>query len=82
MLIYSLNSYRNFEFEGNIIYTDKEELKKMIKELIYRINDYGDNLEVDILELGNPSMCIDGCQVFDKNMKFTKEYLDFKYLNN
>ena len=51
MLIYSLNSYRNFEFEGNIIYTDKEELKKMIKELIYRINDYGDNLEVDILEL-------------------------------
>ena len=39
MLIYSLNSYRNFEFEGNIIYTDKEELKKMIKELIYRIND-------------------------------------------
>ena len=54
----------------------------MIKELIYRINDYGDNLEVDILELGNPSMCIDGFQVFDKNMKFTKEYLDFKYLNN
>lgn len=82
MLIYSLNSYRNFEFEGNIIYTDREELKKMIKELIYRINDYGDNLEVDILELGNPSMCIDGFQVFDKNMKFTKEYLDFKYLNN
>ena len=39
MLIYSLSSYRNFEFEGNIIYTDKEELKKMIKELIYRIND-------------------------------------------
>ena len=82
MLIYSLNSYRNFEFEGNIIYTDKEELKKMIKELIYRINDYGDNLEVDILELGNPKMCIDDFQVFNKNMKFTKEYLDFKYLNN
>ena len=82
MLIDSLNSYRNFEFEGNIIYTDKKELKKMIEELIDRINDYGDNLEVDIFKLGNPSMCIDGFQVFDRNMKFTKEYLDFKYLNN
>ena len=33
MLIYSLNSYRNFEFEGNIIYTDKEELKKNDKRI-------------------------------------------------